>query len=106
MFLSDSDCENHMGDVCFLLQRTAELQMENKPAVMGVTEANRSFSKAEALVSESGSVVLTKRKKPKYLLVDLEKTTVIEMSEDEKIDFVAGRILAKHRHAFEELARK
>lgn len=78
--------------------------MENKPAVMSVTEANRSFSKAEALVSESGSVVLTKR--PKYLLVDLEKTTVIEMSEDEKIDFVAGRILAKHRHAFEELARK
>ena len=79
--------------------------MENKPAIISVTEANQHFSRAESLAKEHGAVVIIKRKKPKYMLVDLEKTMVIEMSEDEKIDFVTGRILAKHRHAFEELAR-
>lgn len=29
----------------------------------------------------------------------------IEMTDDEKIDFVARRILNKHRHAFEVLAQ-
>ena len=79
--------------------------MSGKPSILSVTEANRNFSKLVTLVSESGSVILTKRQKPKYMVLDLEKTSVIEMSDEEKIDFVARRIIAKHRHAFEELAR-
>lgn len=38
------------------------------------------------------------------LLVN-EDDTSIEMSDDEKIDFVAGRILREHKAAFEELAK-
>lgn len=34
-----------------------------------------------------------------------EDDTSIEMSDDEKIDFVAGRILREHKAAFEELAK-
>lgn len=79
--------------------------MNNKPNVLSVTKANQNFSKAEKLANENGSVFLTKRNKPRYMLVDLEKAPVIEMTDEEKIDFVAKRILSKHRHAFEELAR-
>ena len=34
-----------------------------------------------------------------------EEEPVIEMTDDEKIDFVAQRILREHRAAFEELAK-
>ncbi len=72
---------------------------------MTVTEANQNFSSAEKLAALNGSVVLVKRNRPKYLLIDLDRNPQIEMSDDEKIDFVARRILAEHRYAFEVLAR-
>jgi hypothetical protein len=37
--------------------------------------------------------------------VDIEHDTTIEMTDDEKIDFVAQRILKLYRPAFEELAK-
>lgn len=45
------------------------------------------------------------KKEPKHKLTDLEKEPEIEMTDDEKIDFVAARILKKYRKAFEELAK-
>ena len=72
---------------------------------LSVTEANQNFSKAEKRATTNGSVVLLKRNRPKYLLIDLDSNPQIEMTDDEKIDFVARRILNKHRHAFEVLAQ-
>ena len=46
-----------------------------------------------------------KNNKPRYKLIDLEKDTTVEMSEGEKIEFVAMRVLKKYRVAFEELAK-
>ena len=46
-----------------------------------------------------------KNNKPKYILLDIESNPIIEMTDDEKIDFVAARILKKYRPAFEELAK-
>ena len=43
--------------------------------------------------------------KPKYKLVDIENEAEIEMTDDEKIDFIAARILKLYRPAFEELAK-
>ena len=43
--------------------------------------------------------------KPKYKLVDIEQEVEIQMTDDEKIDFVAARILNEYRKAFEELAK-
>jgi antitoxin Phd len=37
--------------------------------------------------------------------VDIESDTTIEMTDDEKIDFVAARVLKQYRRAFEELAK-
>ena len=70
---------------------------------LSVTEANQNFSKAEKMATTNGCVVLLKRNKPKYILVDLDKDPQIEMTDDEKIDFVARRVLNEHRHAFEVL---
>ena len=42
------------------------------------------------------------------VIVDLQKAFYkqqIEMTEDEKLEFVAARILREHRAAFEELAK-
>lgn len=39
------------------------------------------------------------------MLIDLENSPIIDMSDDEKIDFVAARILKKYKPAFWELAR-
>ena len=38
-------------------------------------------------------------------ITDIEQDTTIEMTDDEKIDFVAARILRLYRPAFEELAK-
>ena len=39
------------------------------------------------------------------MVIDLDTEPQIEMTEDEKLDFIAARILREHRAAFEELAK-
>ena len=43
--------------------------------------------------------------RPKLLVIDLDTEPQIEMTADEKLQFVAERILREHRAAFEELAK-
>jgi antitoxin Phd len=73
--------------------------------ILSVTEANQNFSKATAMATKNGKVVIFKNNKPRYLLVDLQSEPVLDLSDDEKIDIVAKRILEKYKHAFEELAK-
>ena len=74
-------------------------------AIVSVTEANQNFSRVARLAEKNGRVVVFKNNRPKLLVIDLDTEPQIEMSEDEKIDFVAARILREHRAAFEELAK-
>ncbi|MBR5384223.1 MAG: type II toxin-antitoxin system Phd/YefM family antitoxin, partial [Clostridia bacterium] len=69
------------------------------------TEANRNFSRVARIAEKQGRVVILKNKRPKLLVIDLDAEPQIEMSEDEKLEFVARRILREHRAAFEELAK-
>ena len=73
--------------------------------IVSITEANQNFSKIARLVDKNGEVIIFKNNKAKYKLIDLENDATIEMSDDEKIDFVANRILKQYRLAFEELAK-
>lgn len=73
--------------------------------IVSISEANQNFSKVARLVDKAGEVYIFKNNKPKYKLVDIENDNAIEMSDSEKIDFVAARILKKYRRAFEELAK-
>lgn len=73
--------------------------------IVSMSEANQNFSKVAQKVDQSGEVYIFKDNKPKYKLIDVENSNSIEMTDDEKIDFVANRILKKYRKAFEELAK-
>ena len=74
-------------------------------AVVSMTEANRNFSKVTRLAEQKGQTVIFKNNRPKYLLIDLDTSPTVDMTDDEKIDFVAARILRQYRAAFEELAK-
>ena len=74
-------------------------------AIISGAEANQSFSHMTRIAEEKGSAVIFKHDRPKYMLIDLDSSPVIEMSDDEKIDFVAARILKKYKPAFLELAK-
>lgn len=77
----------------------------NTDQIVPISEANQNFSRVARIVDRKGSVYIFKNNKPKYKLVDIENDTTIEMTDDEKIDFVAARILKKYHKAFEELAK-
>ena len=73
--------------------------------IVTATEANQNFSRVARIAEQKGRAVVFKNNHPKYLLIDLDAEPQIEMTEDEKIDFVAQRILRRHKAAFEELAK-
>ncbi len=77
----------------------------NTSQIVSISEANQNFSRVAREADRMGSVVIFKNNKPKYKLIDIEQDTEIEMTDDEKIDFVAARILKKYHKAFEELAK-
>ena len=77
----------------------------NTKQIVSISEANQNFSRVARMADKNGELYIFKNNKPKYKLVDIEQDTTIEMTDDEKIDFVATRILKLYRPAFEELAK-
>ena len=73
--------------------------------IVSVTEANQNFSRVTRIAEKNGQVVIFKNNKPKYMLVDLDVSPMIDMTDDEKIDVVAARTLKKYKPAFMELAK-
>lgn len=74
-------------------------------AIVTATEANQNFSRVARLAEQKGKVLVFKNNRPKLLVIDLDVDPPIEMTEEEKLDFVAARILREHKAAFEELAK-
>lgn len=77
----------------------------NTNQMLSVSEANQNFSKATKLADQNGSIILLKNNRPSYMLISLRENLDFELSDDEKIDVVARRVLERHRKAFEELAK-
>ena len=73
--------------------------------IVTATEANQNFSKVARMAEKKGRVVVFKNNRPKLLVIDLDTEPQIDMTEDEKFEFVAARILREHKAAFEELAK-
>lgn len=74
-------------------------------AIVTATEANQNFSRVAKLAEEKGHVVVFKNNRPKLLVIDLDTEPQIDMTEDEKLEHVAARLLREHKAAFEELAK-
>ena len=79
--------------------------MINTNAIVSMTEANQNFSRVVRIAESNGQAVVFKNNKPRFLLIDMERTPLLDMTDDEKIDVVAARIMKKYRPAFEELAK-
>ena len=88
----------------FYSERVKDMTIDTN-AIVTATEANQNFSRVAKLAEEKGHVVVFKNNRPKLLVIDLDTEPQIDMTEDEKLEFVAGRILREHKAAFEELAK-
>ena len=77
----------------------------NSNTIVSITQANQNFSKVAKVAEKYGEAIIFKNNKPKFLLVDIEKESYIDLSDDEKIDIIAKRVLERYRPAFEELAK-
>ena len=73
--------------------------------IVSATEANQNFSRVTRIAEKNGQAVIFKNNKPKYMVIDLEKSPMLDLTDDEKIDIVAARILKRFKPAFEELAK-
>lgn len=70
-----------------------------------LSEVSQNFASAVSLLNSESDVVITQNNRPKYLIVDLDKESIIDMNDNEKVLFVASRILKEHKNAFLELAK-
>ncbi len=79
--------------------------MINTNTIVSMTEANQNFSRVTRIADANGQAVVFKNNRPKYLLIDIDHSPLLDMSDDEKINVVAARIMKKFKPAFEELAK-
>ncbi len=79
--------------------------MINTNAIVSMTEANQNFSRVTRIADANGQAVVFKNNRPKYLLIDMDRSPLLDMTDDEKMDVAAARIMKKYKPAFEELAK-
>ena len=73
--------------------------------IVSITEANQNFSKVAKVAENNGQAVIFKNNKPKFLLIDIDSNSYFDITDDEKIDVAAKRIMQRFKPAFEELAK-
>ena len=77
----------------------------NTETITTMTEANQNFSKVAKVAENNGQAVIFKNNKPKFLLIDVDSNLYFDITDDEKIDVAAKRIMQRFKPAFEELAK-
>lgn len=77
----------------------------NTDQIVSISEADQNFSNVARIVDKTVEVIIFKNNRPKYRLVDIDSDTTVEMTYDEKLDFIAARILKQYRRAFEYCER-
>ncbi len=77
----------------------------NTETITTMTEANQNFSKVAKVAENNGQAVIFKNNKPKFLLIDIDSNSYFDITDDEKIDVAARRIMNRFKPAFKELAK-
>ena len=72
--------------------------------IFSISEANQNFSKIAKAVDKNGNVVILKNNKPKYVITSFADSES-KITQSERLEVIANRILKEHRHAFEVLAQ-
>lgn len=76
--------------------------------LVSMTEANQNFSKVVRIVDESGSAVILRNNKPRYVVIDFDEynniATALQMRKA-KIDSAADKLIDENTEALRELAK-
>ena len=72
--------------------------------LVSMTEANQNVSKVARMVDEKGAAVILKNNAPRYVILEYSQIQNQE-AEDIEVEKAAAVFLAKHKKAFEELAK-
>ena len=70
-----------------------------------MTAANQNFSAVARQTDRDGKSIIFRNNRPKYILIDLDGDDYLDLTEDERIDVVARRVMKRHKAAFLELAK-
>lgn len=73
--------------------------------IVSMTAANQNFSAVARQTDRDGKTVIFRNNRPKYVLIDLDRGNYLDLTDDERIDVVARRIMRRHKAAFLELAK-
>ena len=78
--------------------------MMTENEIVSITEANQNFSAVARKVDARGKVVVFRNTPPAYVIYSINEQPLV-LTDDEKIDIAAKRVLAKCRPALVELAK-
>lgn len=73
--------------------------------IVTMTEANKNFSEVARRTDHDGKTVIFKNNKPKYIVISITEGNYIDLTDDERFEIVAKRIMRRHKAAFLELAK-
>ena len=73
--------------------------------IVTMTAANQNFSAVARQTDRDGKSIIFRNNRPKYILIDLDGDGYLDLTEDERIDVVARRVMKRHKSAFLELAK-
>ena len=73
--------------------------------IVTMTAANQNFSAVARQADRDGKAIIFRNNRPKYILLDLDGDGYLDLTEDERIDVVARRVMKRHKAAFLELAK-
>ena len=54
---------------------------------------------------QKGQAIIFKNNRPKYLLLDLDNAPLLDITDEEKVDIAAARVLKRYLPAFQALAK-
>ena len=75
-------------------------------AIFSMTQANQNFSSVAKTVENLGKAYVFKNNKPKFIITDIDNSDyILDLTEDERIEIIAKRVLKKYLGAFKELAK-
>ena len=77
----------------------------NTNNLMSITEANQNFSRVARLVDANGAVVILKNNTPRYVVLEYSRFLDEEFLDTATVQEIGERIVKKHLHAFQELAK-
>ena len=77
----------------------------NTKTMVSITEANQNFSMVARLVDESGSALILKNNKPRYIITEFSQVEGVKTPTDDEIRSVSDYLIKRNAKVYEELAK-